>query len=58
MSAAIQVIEKLYREAQTCKDPERLRQIARQQREYGQWVEARRTDNKAFEIEKRQGEEA
>jgi hypothetical protein len=58
VSEAMKRIERLWNEARNCKNPRRLREIARQMRELGQWLDARWADNKAFDLEKKQAEAA
>jgi hypothetical protein len=58
MSEAMRRIEKLWHDAQTCNDPKRLREIAAEQQELGQWLDSRWTKNKAHDIERRYAEAA
>lgn len=58
MSEAKNRIERLRREARTCRDPERLRQIASALTLLGQWLDAKRISDKAWEIEKSLAEAA
>jgi predicted amidophosphoribosyltransferase len=50
-------IKELKHEAQNCNDARRLREIEGDLTYYGQWDEARKVGNKAFELEKKQSEE-
>jgi hypothetical protein len=58
MSEAMKRIERLRHDAQTSNDPKRLREIAAEQQELGQWLDSRWTKNKAHDIEKRQAVDA